>query len=298
MSELNPIYRSWLFVPGHKERMIIKSFILQADALIYDLEDAVPIAEKQSARDMLTSMLSSPPNPGAPARYIRLNHPSNDVLFKADLHCAMNVHPEGVVIPKVESADELRHVETMIKSAEAEAGIDYPTRIMFLIESPKGLLNAESIAVASDRSVGMSFGAEDFAREMGLPLVKTKEAKEQLYARSRIAIAAVVAGIQPIDIIWTALSDLGGLAQECAQGRRLGFTGKIAIHPDQLAPIHEEFSPTLEELEYANRVLSAYDEAVSNGTGAINFEGAFLEEPVVARARRLKELAERFPLEG
>ena len=130
---------------------------------------------------------------------------------------------------------------------------------MLLIESPLGLLNAYAIAASSPRIIAVSFGGEDFSRELGLPLVRTGEAKELIVARSNLAIAAAAAGVQSIDVIWTALDDLEGLEAEAGQARRLGFTGKAAIHPDQLATINQAFSPTPDEVAYAVRVISAYE---------------------------------------
>ena len=287
-----PDVRSWLYVPGQRERMVVKSFELPADAVIYDLEDAVPIAEKQAARDLLTRVLGGRDTANAPRRYVRVNHPSRASVFEADLACAVGLSVEGIGIPKVETPDEMRHVDETLAGLERERGLaEGSTRIMLLIESPLGLLNAYAIAASSPRIIAVSFGGEDFSRELGLPLVRTGEAKELIVARSNLAIAAAAAGVQSIDVIWTALDDLEGLEAEAGQARRLGFTGKAAIHPDQLATINQAFSPTPDEVAYAVRVISAYEAAVADGTGAINYEGAFLEEPIIARARRILDLA-------
>ena len=287
-----PVVRSWLYVPGQRERMVVKSFELPADAVIYDLEDAVPIAEKQAARDLLTRVLGGRETANAPRRYVRVNHPSRASVFEADLACAVELSVEGIGVPKVETPDEVRHVDETLAGLERERGLaEGSTRTMLLIESPLGLLNAYAIAASSPRTIAVAFGGEDFSRELGLPLVRTGEAKELIAARSTLAIAAAAAGVQSIDVIWTAMDDLEGLEAEAGQARRLGFTGKAAIHPDQLAPINQAFSPTPDEVAYAVRVISAYDAAVADGTGAINYEGAFLEEPIIARARRILDLA-------
>ena len=287
-----PVVRSWLYVPGQRERMVVKSFELPADAVIYDLEDAVPIAEKQAARDLLTRVLGERDTASAPRRYVRVNHPSRASVFEADLACAVELSVEGIGVPKVETPDEVRHVDETLAGLERERGLaEGSTRTMLLIESPLGLLNAYAIAASSPRIIAVSFGGEDFSRELGLPLVRTGEAKELIAARSNLAIAAAAAGMQSIDVIWTVLDDLEGLEAEAGQARRLGFTGKAAIHPDQLATINQAFSPTPDEVAYAVRVISAYEAAVADGTGAINYEGAFLEEPIIARARRILDLA-------
>ena len=287
-----PDVRSWLYVPGQRERMVVKSFELPADAVIYDLEDAVPKGEKQAARDLLTRVLGGRDTASAPRRYIRVNHPSRASVFEADLACAVELSVEGIGVPKVETPDEVRHVDETLANLERERGLaEGSTRTMLLIESPLGLLNAYAIAASSPRTIAVSFGGEDFSRELGLPLVRTGEAKELIAARSNLAIAAAAAGVQSVDVIWTALDDLEGLEAEAGQARRLGFTGKAAIHPDQLATINQAFSPTPDEVAYAVRVISAYEAAVADGTGAINYEGAFLEEPIIARARRILDLA-------
>ena len=288
-----PIARSWLYVPGHKVRMVEKSFELPADTVIYDLEDAVPIAEKQAARDPLARTLGPTVPPRTPRRYIRVNHPAHRELFDADLSLALQLGVEGIALPKVETADELETAADALDAHEAGARVEPGiTRLMLLIESPLGVVNAHAIAGSSPRIIAVSFGAEDFSRELGLPLVKTGKARELLYARSAIAVAAAAAGVQSVDVIWTDLDDLDGLGVEARQARRLGFTGKAAIHPAQLGPINAAFSPTLEEVAYAREVMEAYEAAVAEGTGAINYKGAFLEEPVIARARRVLEQAQ------
>jgi citrate lyase subunit beta/citryl-CoA lyase len=294
LSPTQSLVRSWLYVPGQRERMVQKSFELKADAIIYDLEDAVPRTEKQAARDMLWTYLTDPPEPGTPRRYVRVNHPTNTELFEPDLACALTLDIEGIGLPKIETPDEVRAVDDALTTAEEARGkVVGSTKIMLLIESPLGLVNVYAIASASPRILAIAFGAEDFSREMGMPLVKTPEAQQQLYARSAIAIAAAAAGVQAIDVIWTDLTDLDGIAAEAAQARGLGFTGKAAIHPEQIAPINAAFSPGDDEIAYAHEALAAYDAAVAEGTGAINYKGAFLEEPVIARARHVLKLAER-----
>ncbi|MEX2598191.1 MAG: CoA ester lyase [Dehalococcoidia bacterium] len=289
-SEKPPV-RSWLYVPGHKERMIEKSFGLAADAVIYDFEDAVPLAEKQTARDTLTRMLSAPPQAGSPRRYIRMNHPRHADLFAKDLACAVRLHVEGIAVPKMESAAEVLAISEAVGKEERAAGLEQGSlRLKLLVESPKGFLNAHEIAAASERTIAISFGAEDFSVEMGLPLVKKAEAREMLYARSAFAIAVAAAGVQPIDMIWTDLGHNELLAAEAEQARRLGFSGKAAIHPDQIDPINRAFTPDDEEVSYAREIMGAYNQAVAEGTGVINYKGNFLEEPVIARARRILKL--------
>ena len=289
------IARSWLYVPAHKPRMIEKSLALGADAVIYDYEDAVPPAEKGRAREVLADALPPSPPPGSPRRYVRVNNPRHERLFADDVRAALALDVEGVVLPKMERADQVREASAALADAEREAGVaEGSTRLCLLIESPLGVVNAYAICSADPRIVGVQFGGEDFSREMGLPLARTGEAKELVYQRAATATACVAASVQPIDVIWAGLGDIGGLAAEAAQARRLGYTGKAAIHPEQIAPINAAFSPTPEDVAYAREVIAALDEAIAEGTGVLNYRGAFLEEPVIARARRTLALAERF----
>ena len=289
------IARSWLYVPAHKPRMIEKSLALPADAVIYDYEDAVPPAEKERAREVLAASLPPSPPPGSPRRYVRVNNPRHERLFADDLRAALALDVEGVVLPKMERAEQVRAASAALADAEREQGIEIgSTRLCLLVESPLGVVNAYAICSADPRIVAVQFGGEDFSREMGLPLVRTGEAKELVHQRAATATACVAAGVQPVDVIWTELGDLDGLAAEAAQARRLGYTGKAAIHPEQIAPINAAFSPTPEEIAYAREVIAALEEAVAQGTGVLNYRGAFLEEPVIARARRALALAERF----
>ncbi len=287
--------RSWLYVPAHKPRMIAKSIELPADVVIYDYEDAVPPAEKVAARGVLAGALPATPPPNSPRRYVRVNHPRHGRLFADDLSAALALNVEGIVLPKVEGAAQVQGVSAALLHEEERMGIEPgSTRLCLLIESPLGVVRAQSICAADPRIIAVQFGGEDFSREMGLPLVRTGEAKELLYQRAAVATAASAAGAQAIDVIWTALDDLDGLAEESAQARRLGYTSKAAIHPSQIEPINAAFSPTAEEVAYSREVIAALEEAVAQGTGVINHKGTFLEEPVIARARRTIELAERF----
>ena len=199
------------------------------------------------------------------------------------------------MLPKMERAEQVQAASAAIADAEREQGVEIgSTRLCLLVESPLGVVNAYAVCSADPRIVAVQFGGEDFSREMGLPLVRTGEAKELVHQRAATATACVAAGVQPVDVIWTELGDLDGLAAEAAQARRLGYTGKAAIHPEQIAPINAAFSPTPEEIAYAREVIAALEEAVAQGTGVLNYRGAFLEEPVIARARRALALAERF----
>ncbi len=164
-------------------------------------------------------------------------------------------------------------------------------KLLIAIESPKGLLNAPAIAAASPRIVGIIFGAEDFGREIGLPTVREGEARDLIYARSAIVIAAAAAHVQPVDGVWVDLNDSAGLLGFAKQSRQLGFSGMSCIHPSQVDAINTVFSPTAEEIDYCQKVLQAFEEANARGDGSIAFGGQLIDRPIIERARRAIDTA-------
>jgi len=164
-------------------------------------------------------------------------------------------------------------------------------KLLIAIESPRGLLNAPAIAACSPRVCGLMFGAEDFGRELGLPTSREGEARDMLYARSAMVIAAAAAHVQAIDGVWVDLKDPEGLVSFARQSRRLGFSGMSSIHPSQIDPINSHFSPTADEINYAREVVKAFEEANARGDGSIAFGGQLIDRPIVERARRTLELA-------
>jgi citrate lyase subunit beta/citryl-CoA lyase len=164
--------------------------------------------------------------------------------------------------------------------------------IEHLHESPRGLLNVAAIAAASERVAALMFGAEDYGRELGLPVKREGEAAELIYARSAFVNGAAAAHVQAVDGVWPDIQDAAGLERDCLQSRRLGFTGKSLIHPGQIDAINRAFSPTPEEIEYSRAVVAAFDAAQAKGEGSIAFGGQLIDLPIVERARRTLALAE------
>jgi citrate lyase subunit beta / citryl-CoA lyase len=164
-------------------------------------------------------------------------------------------------------------------------------KLLVAIESPRGLLNAPVIAGRSPRVCGLMFGAEDFGRELGLPTAREGEARDMLYARSALVIAAASAHVQAVDGVWVDLKDTEGLTHFARQSRRLGFSAMSSIHPSQIDPINQMFSPTPEEIDYAEKVVQAFEEANARGDGSIAFGGQLIDRPIVERARRTLEMA-------
>lgn len=283
--------RTWMFVPGHREKMIEKALGLDSDAIMLDIEDGVAPAEKDSARKLIAAALSRKAEPGGPARFVRINAIGH-ARMKDDLDAVVRSGLDGLVLPKVDTAEEVAQVDGILREREPALGIS-PGSVKFLvaIESPRGLLNAPAIAACSARVVGLMFGAEDFGREIGLPTAREGEARDMLYARSAMVIAAASARVQAVDGVWVDLKDAEGLLGFARQSRRLGFTGMSLIHPSQIEPINGVFSPAPEEVEYAERVVQAFEEANARGDGSIALGGQLIDRPIVERARRTLELA-------
>lgn len=285
------LLRSWMFVPGHRQRMIDKALGLNADAIMLDIEDGVAPSEKDTARKNIGESLGLKKTPGSPARYVRINaigHPRMD----ADLDAVVRPGLEGLVLPKVDTVAEARKVDAILTDRESKRRMPSGgIKLLIAIESPKGLLNAPAIAASSSRVTGLMFGAEDFGREIGLPAVREGEARDLIFARSAMVIAAASAHVQAIDGVWVDLNDGAGLLGFAKQSRRLGFSGMSCIHPSQVDAINATFSPTAEEIEYCQKVLQAFEEANARGDGSIAFGGQLIDRPIVERARRTIDTA-------
>jgi citrate lyase subunit beta/citryl-CoA lyase len=285
------LLRSWMFVPGHRQRMIDKALGLNADALMLDIEDGVAPGEKDTARKNIGASLGREKSAGSPARYVRINaigHPRMD----ADLDAVVRPGLEGLVLPKVDTVAEARKVDAILTDRESK--LRMPSggiKLLIAIESPKGLLNAPAIAASSSRVTGLMFGAEDFGREIGLPAVREGEARDLIFARSAMVIAAASAHVQAIDGVWVDLNDGAGLLGFAKQSRRLGFSGMSCIHPAQVDAINATFSPTAEEIDYCQKVLQAFEEANARGDGSIAFGGQLIDRPIIERARRTIDMA-------
>jgi citrate lyase subunit beta/citryl-CoA lyase len=288
--------RSWMFVPGHRQRMIDKALAINADAVMLDIEDGVAPNEKDTARKNIAESLGREKKAGDPARYVRINAIGH-ARMDADVEAVVRPGLEGLVCPKVDTPDEVRKLDALLTEREPKMKMTPGgLKLLVAIESPRGLLNAPEIAASSPRVMGLIFGAEDFGRELGLPTSREGEARDLLYARSAIVVAAAAAHVQAVDGVWVDLNDAAGLSGFARQSRRLGFSGMSLIHPSQIDPINAVFSPTTEEVDYARRVLQAFDEANARGDGSIAFGGQLIDRPIVERARRTIEMAESLGL--
>jgi citrate lyase subunit beta/citryl-CoA lyase len=294
-----------MFVPGDKQRMLDKALGLQVDALMMDIEDGVAPAEKDNARRQIAATLDSvaarrrtDPAYSTPARYVRINAVGSERM-KDDLASVVRPGLEGLVIPKVETPGQIESVENILGRRETETGMaPASVRLLIAIESPIGLFNAFGIASSSRRIVGLIFGAEDFCREMTLPLRREAEASDLIYARSHIATAAAAAHVQAVDGVWTDLKDEEGMRRHALRARRLGMSGISIIHPSQIDAANAAFTPTREEMQYAAEVLLAFEAARARGDGAIALRGQLLDYPIVDRARQTVALGKSLGVAG
>jgi len=299
MDRKNELMRSWMFVPGNRQRMIEKSLGVAVDAIMMDIEDGVAPGEKEGARqqiaaclDQVAARLKAEPKLRTPARYVRINAVGHE-RSRDDLAAVVRKGLEGLVVPKVETPEQIQSVAQVLDRREPEVGLEKGSvRLLCALESPKGLYNAYAIATASPRVIGLLFGAEDFSRELSLPLRREGEARDLIYARSSLVTAAACAHVQSVDGVWPDLQDTEGLKTFSLQSRRLGFSGMSLIHPAQIEIVNGAFTPTADEIDYARRVLKAFDEARTRGEGAVAFGGQLLDLPIVDRARQTLELAE------
>ncbi|HEV8343483.1 MAG TPA: CoA ester lyase [Candidatus Binatia bacterium] len=290
--------RSWMFVPGHRQRMIDKALGLNADAIMLDIEDGVAPNEKDTARKLIAESLGREKEPNSPTRFVRINAIGH-ARMDADLDAVLRPGLDGLVLPKVQTVAEVLKVEDILSRQEPKVNIELGAiKLLIAIESPSGLLNAPAIASCSPRVIGLMFGAEDFGRELGLPTSREAEAREMLYARSAMVIAAASAHAQAVDGVWVDLKDTEGLRAFARQSRRLGFTGMSLIHPSQIDPINNVFSPTPEEIDYAQQVVKAFEEANARGDGSIAFGGQLIDRPIVERARRTLDMAKALGLDA
>jgi citrate lyase subunit beta / citryl-CoA lyase len=280
--------RSWMFVPGHRQKMIDKALgLAPVDAVMLDIEDGVPQPEKQTARQQIGASLGKERKPGTtPARFVRVSSVSYEHIT-ADLAQIVQPGLDGLALPKVETTQQIQLVDAILRDRERQMGVAVgKIALLIAIESPRGLLNAYGIATASPRVTGLMFGAEDLGKELGLPFRREAEASEMLFQRSSLVVAAAAANVQAVDGVWPDLSDAEGLKRYALQSRRLGFSGMSLIHPGQIETINQLFGPTADEVAYCQKVIEAFDAAIARGDGSIAFGGQLIDLPIVERAKR------------
>lgn len=275
-----PRWRSLLFAPAVRPDVVAKTPRTGPDAVVADLEDAVPPAAKPSARGQARDATAglAADHPGT-AVLVRVNGVGTP-WFEGDVAGALHAGLTGVVVPKVEHPDHL----ATTRRALGDVGLGH-LLVVAGLESAWGVARCEELAPLAD---AVYFGAEDYTADVGGR--RTVDGVEVLYARSRVALAARLGGVPALDQVVTATSDAERFRRDAALGRDLGYAGKLCIHPSQVTLSHEAFSPTGAELDHARRVVAAYGDAAARGEAAVVVDGEMVDEPIVRRARALLAL--------
>lgn len=281
--------RSFLFAPGNVPRMVAKVASFGADAIVLDLEDAVPTAEKKATRSPVREALS---RMKGPLRFVRVNGWQTGLL-KDDLLETFCPELDGIIIPKVETVEELLQVDSILTDLERRYGIAIgKVEIKATLETAKGVLRAYEILDRSPiRVCRAGLGGGDLMREIGTRFGRKlcePDGLELQYARSHLVLASHAAGREPpIDTVYTDIHDLAGLEQEALLARRLGFQGKVAIYPAQVEVINRVFTPSPDEIAYARKVVETFEEAEAKGSAAFTIDGSFGDIALVEKARSI-----------
>lgn len=273
------LLRSLLFVPGNNSRFLEKAKSLQADIVCFDLEDSVPLVEKKSARNLIKNALKSRSEYHSEI-YVRTNSPVSG-LIPDDLLDIIQKGVDGIVIPKVNTVNEIKKIEKIMLGLEKKRKLK-PIEIIASIESTEGVVNAYLIASCSKRISALVFGVFDLLNDLGVEY--TKKPEGAAYSRAKIPVDARAAGKYAIDAIWQDLDDVAGLEQDSLVAKNLGYVGKSIIHPNQVDTVHKVFYPTSAEIEWAKKVVSAYDMAKKSKKGATTVDGKMIDEVHYKRA--------------
>lgn len=283
------MFRSLIFVPGNSTRFVEKAKTLAADVICLDLEDSVPSNEKDAARKIIADALARRQEYDRPL-YVRTNSPESG-LVPADLKAAVRKGIDGIVIPKVNDAQEIGRIKKLIASLEKQRKTGR-IALMPSIETAKGVANAYSIAGADERINALVFGVFDFLYDMRLDYDEG-DPSGYSYARAKIPVDARAAGVHAIDAIWQKIDDADGLVRDAAAAKRLGYSGKSIIHPGQIEPVHRVFFPSKRNVEWAEKVVQALDEAMEKGSGrgAIRLEGKMIDAVHYKQAKAILDAA-------
>jgi len=277
--------RSRLYLPGNEPKFFVNAGLHNPDGIILDLEDSVAPAEKDAAQLLVRNALGSVDFYGR-ERMVRINQlPKglNDLKFIVP----NNVHV--ILIPKCESAEQVKQVDAEVQKLKKKHKVTNEIYYMPIIESALGVIKSYEIASASKHVCALSIGLEDYTADIGTQ--KTNEGKESLFARQMVVNASRAAGVQPIDSVFSDVSDMEALRQSVIEAKSLGFEGKGCIHPRQIEVIHEAFAPTTEEIEKAKKIVEAFNEAEKKGLSVVSLGSKMIDPPVVKRAQKILQLS-------
>ena len=280
------LFRSLIFVPGNNPRFLEKAKSLSADIVCFDLEDSVPDKEKKNARTLIKSALKKR-NQYSSSVFARTNSPDSNKI-EADLKEIVQKGIDGIVIPKVNSAKEIKKIEKIISSLEKKRKIR-GIRLIPSIESALGVMNCYEIASASKRIDAIVFGIFDLLNDIGIEYTKGNPPGAK-YSRYKVPVAATAAGVYAIDGIWQDIKDTSGLKKDCEVGKSLGYVGKSVIYPDQIRTVHKIFHPNKTEISWAKKVCNVYKKSTKKGKGAVVVDGKMIDEVHYKRAKALLEI--------
>jgi citrate lyase subunit beta/citryl-CoA lyase len=279
--------RTMLFIPGNNPGMLQNAGILGADSIILDLEDAVSLDEKDSARILVRNAIKNIDFYESEL-VVRINPMSTPYGYD-DVNEIARVKPDVLLLAKA-TEEDMKAVSEMLDRIEKEEGFEHNSIKLFaLIETAYGLENVAGIIASSGRTAGVLLGAEDLTADLGIK--RTREGEEIFYARSKVAAACKALKVDAVDTPFTDLNDCEGLTMDTERAKSLGMTGKAAINPRQVDTIHEVFAPTEDEIRYAIMVMEARDEALKEGKGVFSLNGKMVDAPIIARAQTTIEKA-------
>jgi len=277
------LMRSILYVPGNNPKMVEKSPTFPADIITLDLEDSVPPAEKDAARKIIAQNLHYAGQNGSLV-YVRINNWETE-LTDDDLEAVVWEGLAGVTLSKTGHPDDVKRLDWKLEELERRRGLEIGSvKISMLLETAKGICNAYECCLASKRNVNAIFGAVDYCRDMRVKL--TSAGVEQQYARARMAVAARAAGIIAIDAPFVAYQDIPAFERNVADGKQMGYEGRMIIHPSQVEPSNRLYAPDPEDVEWALGVVKVFEEeGLAKGKAAVSYNGKMVDTPVYLNAR-------------
>jgi citrate lyase subunit beta / citryl-CoA lyase len=286
---MKKLRRSMLFLPGANAAMLSTSFVYKPDSIMFDLEDAVSIKEKDSARLLVAQTLLLPVyKEHGIETVVRINALDTPFGLK-DLEAVVRAGVDVVRLPMTNSAEDIHELEAHVERIEKECGREVgSTKLMAAIESAQGVVNAISIAKSSPRLIGIALAAFDYLVDMQ---TERGDGTELFYARCAVLHAARVAGIDAFDVVYSNVNDDEGFLKEVSLIKKLGYNGKSLINPRQIELLHNAYAPTAAEVENAQKVVEAAEEGERKGLGVISLNGKMIDAPIIARARKVIELA-------
>lgn len=280
--------RTMMFVPGNNPGMLKDAGIYGADSLMFDLEDAVAITEKDSARFLVYNAIKTN-DYGNTEIVVRINGLDSPYGME-DIEAVVRAGADVIRLPKTETKEDILAVEAAVEEVERKIGREIgSTRLMAAIESAEGVVNAYSIASCSKRLIGIALGAEDYVTS--LKTYRYPDGMELMGARSQIVIAARAAGIYALDTVYSDVENEEGFRKEVQLIKQLGFDGKSVINPKQIKPVHEIFAPTEKEIKKSMNIVRAARDAAKQGIGVISLNGKMIDKPIIARAERTLQMA-------